>query len=111
MVATLLALIALAGYLYGGYRFLLVWTARRVDRDIRAFPALARYPGEIERWRRDWVAAAVFPAVIWPLLLIAEFAVDRVARAVPLSSHEQELRIREQQRRIQELESELGIRQ
>ncbi len=70
--------------------------------------------GEIERRvtaeRRLAAGEGLFLAAIWPIVLAFRAAMGGLLATVPLSSAEAQLQIQQRDRRIAELERELGIR-
>lgn len=111
MVILLIVIIVLAlaaAYLRAGMRIAgRPYVTRQVQANGERYPNLA--VDHIEDWRREAAFEALFVTLIWPVYLGFRSLVSRVAEAAPLSDHELRRQIADRDRRIAELERELGV--
>lgn len=100
-----LALIAL--YLLVGWRVATIpFVIREVERCIVEYPLLAKDTREIARWRREALGFGAPLAIVWPFYLAWRTVSARTISSLPITSVEAEAK----DRRIEQLERELGLR-
>lgn len=102
---------SVAVYAYAGVRFVACpYIAREVERNCKLYPITAEDPAEVERWRREAASEGVGFALAWPItLMIQEFS-RGLADSVPPTPTEAQQQIKARDRRIAELEHQLGMK-
>ncbi len=121
MTVLLIVLACIAGYYWLGLRLV---ARPHVAREVAGYitehadhwKLMGRVvaPSEIERrvagQRRTASGEALFLAAFWPVVLASRAAMGVFMATTPLSGAESRLQIQQRDRRIAELERELGIR-
>lgn len=86
------------------------YVTREVERHCRDFPSLAAKPHQIDQWRRTAAYEGLVAALIWPIVLTIRHLGGALAASAPLSEVELKRQIQQRDRRIAELEREVGLR-
>jgi hypothetical protein len=111
VITLIIALAATAAYLVIGWRFIApTWVTREVARQVEAYRFSAADPAEVAGWRRTAAGEGVALGLIWPVYLLGRFLLGKVADAAPLTDFEAKRKIAGRDRRIAELERQLGIK-
>ena len=111
LIVLLITLTALGAYITIGVRFAArPYVTREVERQCRTLPTLAKDTHTIERWRRTAAHEGLFVALIWPIALTIRHLGGALAASAPLSQAELKQQIQQRDRRIADLEREVGIR-
>lgn len=82
---------------------------RAVQEHCKRYPTLAKDPVQVEGWRRDAAFESLFVTLVWPAYLTVRLLISQAAAAAPLSEHELRRQLADRDRRIAELERELGV--
>ncbi|MUN41426.1 hypothetical protein [Actinomadura litoris] len=107
----LAAVVGTAVYLALGVRYAAhPFIAREVEQSCQRWPSLMNEPGKIESWRRTAAIAGVGLAPLWPAYLLYRVAINALVKTAPLSPTELRRQVTDRDRRIAELERELGLR-
>jgi hypothetical protein len=108
LLIVIIVLALAAAYLRTGMRLAgRPYVTRQVQQHCERHPTLAE--DYAEEWRREAAFEALFVTAVWPLYLAFRSLVSRVAEAAPLSDHELRRQLADRDRRIAELERELGV--
>jgi hypothetical protein len=107
-----IAAIVIAGvgaYLFIGWRCIAPgWVTREVARQVRQFSVLAA--NEAETWRREAAATSIAIGLVWPLYLAFRLLTGKIADRAPLTDFEARQQLADRDRRIAQLERELGVK-
>ena len=108
LLAVLAFLAGFGAYFATGMRLVgRPYVTRSVQSRCERYPNLA--VDHTEDWRRVATFEALFVSAIWPLYLTFRSLVSRVADGAPLSDYELRRELEGRDRRIAELERELGV--
>lgn len=84
------------------------FVVRQMEAHIRDFPNLTS-EGELSYERTAMSAIGLLLSAIWPLALVGRLMTQGMSALAPMSKSEAELRLKAREKRITELERELGI--
>jgi hypothetical protein len=111
VTALVITLACLAIYLFIGWYFVAPrYVTREMARNFQRWSSLASVPGEVDGWRRFAAGEGAGLGLIWPVYLAGRLLTGGVARRAPLCDQEAKRKIAERDRRIAELERQLGIK-
>jgi hypothetical protein len=108
LVFVVIAAVCGAAYLVAGMRIAgRPYVTRQVQQRCERHWILAE--DHVDEWRREAAFEALFVTAIWPLYLGVRSLISRVADGAPLSDYELRRQLAERDRRIAELERDLGV--
>lgn len=111
MITFVVVLACITTYCWAGIRLVArPFVTTQVAKHIRDFPSLASKPGNLDEERRSMAGFGLALAAIWPFVLIFQLLIGRLVASAPLSAVEASEQLKQRDRRIAELEWELGIR-
>jgi hypothetical protein len=110
VITIVVVLSCIAIYCWAGIRLVAKpFVTTQVANHIRDYPTLAAKPGNIDAERRDMAGFGLALAVIWPAALVWRLLISGLVASAPLSDVEVQEQLKQRDRRVAELERELGM--
>lgn len=107
----LAVLACIAVYYWLGIRLVArPFVTTQVAKHVRHFPTRSARLDDIDEERRFAAVGGLMLAAVWPFVLIGRLLVGRLAASAPLCDAEARELLKQRDRRVAELERELGMR-
>jgi hypothetical protein len=111
VITLIITLAAVAAYLFVGWYLVAPrYVTREMARNFERWAILADRPDEVAGWRRFAAGEGAGLGLIWPAYLAARLVTGSIASRAPLCDQEARRKIAERDRRIADLERQLGIK-